>query len=197
MRKKVFFYDIGGVLVRVDLHKAFDKFSRSGGRPAPELREICDRSGIFPLYEAGKLSSLEFYDKFKGMTGIRMSFEEFSRAWCEIFTENPRETSRLLRLKKICRVFLLSNTNELHYSYLTANFPVLGQVDGAVLSYEAGACKPGKEIYLAALNMAGARPEECVFVDDIKANADAAGALGIRAIQYKEANPKSKAPNPK
>lgn len=190
MRKKVFFYDIGGVLVKVDLNKAFDRFSKSAGRPAPELREIYDRSGIFLLYEAGKLSSLEFYDKFKAVTGIKMGFGEFSGVWCEIFTENPRETRRLLRLKRICRVFLLSNTNELHYPYLRANFPALGQVDGSVLSYEIGACKPGKEIYLAALKIAGAEPGECVFVDDMKANADAARSLGIRAIQYKEANPK-------
>ena len=49
-----------------------------------------------------------------------------------------------------------------------------------VLSYEVKAMKPQPEIYQAALDMAGCRPEECFYTDDIAAYVEGAQADGNR-----------------
>jgi HAD superfamily hydrolase (TIGR01509 family) len=55
-------------------------------------------------------------------------------------------------------------------------------MDAIVLSFEVGVAKPDAEIYEAALDALGARPEEAVFVDDQAAYCDGAAALGIESV---------------
>ncbi len=186
MAVKVFFYDIGGVLVKLIMDKAFEKFSLASGKTVQDMRKIFSDLDICRSYETGEMSSQEFYRKISDLTGVKMSFEEFAKVWCDdVFIENRPEIECLKRLKQKYRIFLLSNTNELHYKYLLSTLPVLRLVDGAVLSYEVGACKPEKKIYLEALKAADAKPHECVFIDDTKENIEAARSLGIRAVLYK------------
>ncbi len=184
MRIRTVFYDIGNVLFHFDFTKALRRFSSNTGLKPDELQEIFDGSGLPELYEKGRCTSSQFYRKVLSLTGIRMGYRDFCKAFCAIFTENHRETARMRRLKRRCRVFLLSNTNELHYEHLQSSYPALRHVDGAVLSYRVGARKPEPEIFLAAMKIAGARPETCLFIDDIEENVEAARALGIRAIRY-------------
>ena len=53
-----------------------------------------------------------------------------------------------------------------------------------VLSYEVGSWKPEAKIYALALEKAGVKPEEAIFIDDQKKNVDAAEALGIHGIVF-------------
>ena len=54
--------------------------------------------------------------------------------------------------------------------------------DDYVLSYEVGVMKPHARIYDEALKKAGVEAEECVFIDDIEENIQAAQKLGIKGI---------------
>jgi putative hydrolase of the HAD superfamily len=58
--------------------------------------------------------------------------------------------------------------------------------DAVIISSEVGASKPHRRIFEAAMNMAGARPEQCLHIGD-DASADVAGAeaLGIRALHVR------------
>ena len=62
-------------------------------------------------------------------------------------------------------------------------FALVGHVDFAVSSRDAGAEKPYAPIFLAALKRAGVQPDETVHVGD-QLEADIAGALnaGLRAV---------------
>ncbi len=181
-----FFYDIGNVLINIDFEKALRRFADFSQKSPDEIRHIFSKPDIYYAYEKGRISSEEYYRRITCAAGIAptLSFQEFSRFWCDMFYENTRETARLLRIKRRCRVFLLSNTNLLHYEYLVRRFPVLNAVDGAALSYELGCRKPEPEIYLKALEIAGAKPHECAFVDDLPENIAAAKKIGIKAFQY-------------
>jgi putative hydrolase of the HAD superfamily len=56
------------------------------------------------------------------------------------------------------------------------------EVDAVVLSFEVRVAKPDPEIYRAALDAVGARPEEAVFVDDQARYCEGAEAIGIRSL---------------
>jgi HAD superfamily hydrolase (TIGR01509 family) len=47
--------------------------------------------------------------------------------------------------------------------------------------------KPQPEIYQAAIECAGCRPEECFYTDDIPEFIEAAKRLGIDAVQFESA----------
>ncbi|GAA0573425.1 MULTISPECIES: HAD family hydrolase [Actinomadura] len=56
--------------------------------------------------------------------------------------------------------------------------------DAVVISSEVGMRKPDERIFRHALEMLGAEPAECVFIDDIEHNIRAAERLGIRGIHH-------------
>ena len=60
--------------------------------------------------------------------------------------------------------------------------------DVVVISGEIGMRKPEPEIYLLAAERLKAEPQDCVFVDDFKLNADGATAVGMRGIQHRTAS---------
>ena len=89
-------------------------------------------------------------------------------------------------LKRNYSIWLLSNTNPKHIQdeiekrYL---FPKL--VDGTVYSFDVGHRKPEKKIYEIAMHLASAKPQECLFVDDLIENIQAAELVGIKGIHFK------------
>lgn len=60
-------------------------------------------------------------------------------------------------------------------------------VPWALVSGEAGVRKPAAEAFKAALGAVGCTASEVIFVDDSKANTDAAEALGIASIRFESA----------
>jgi putative hydrolase of the HAD superfamily len=62
-------------------------------------------------------------------------------------------------------------------------FPEL--FDGVVISGDVGLHKPQPEIFLLGAERAGAAPEECVFVDDLRENCEGAEAVGMKAILHR------------
>jgi epoxide hydrolase-like predicted phosphatase len=63
-------------------------------------------------------------------------------------------------------------------------FPEL--FDAWVISGEVGMRKPEERIFLLAAQRLGLPPEQCVFIDDIQANVDAATALGMAGVLHRE-----------
>lgn len=59
-----------------------------------------------------------------------------------------------------------------------------GLCDVDAYSCSLGAAKPESAYFTAALELAGARPEEALFVDDSERNVVGAAALGIRAVHH-------------
>ena len=58
--------------------------------------------------------------------------------------------------------------------------------DAVVISAEAGMRKPEERIFRHATGLLGLDPAECVFIDDIEANVQAAEALGMTGVLHTE-----------
>jgi HAD superfamily hydrolase (TIGR01509 family) len=92
----------------------------------------------------------------------------------------------LIRLaRNYVKIVLVTNAT----SRLTADLEALGlasEFDAIVNSSVVGKVKPEEQIYRAALESVGVRPEEALFVDDTKANAEAARRMGLRALHFQD-----------
>jgi putative hydrolase of the HAD superfamily len=74
---------------------------------------------------------------------------------------------------------------------LEDDLAALGLIDLAdhvVSSARVGVAKPDPRIYAIAVDHAGVAAERCLFVDDSRENVDAAIALGMSALHYREPN---------
>ena len=107
--------------------------------------------------------------------------------WCDHFTLDRGSYAILKRTAKNVPTYLLSNTNALHIDFIRERYEFPNLVRGAILSHELGLRKPDPAIYRAALKMSGTKPEETVFVDDLKPNVESAGKMGFQAIRFRNA----------
>ncbi|HEY2577982.1 MAG TPA: HAD family phosphatase [Streptosporangiaceae bacterium] len=81
------------------------------------------------------------------------------------------------------RTCLLSNSWG-NNDYPRGVFPEL--FDAWIISAEVGMRKPEEEIFLHAAAQLGLPPQQCVFIDDVKANVDAATALGMAGLHHRD-----------
>jgi len=59
--------------------------------------------------------------------------------------------------------------------------------EGVVISAEEGIRKPSRRMYELGAERAGARPEDCVFVDDLPFNLTPAAELGMAVVHHTNA----------
>lgn len=84
------------------------------------------------------------------------------------------------------KIYILSNYGKTLLEHTRPNFPFLSLVDGEVFSFDVHQIKPHRDIYETLLKRYDISPENAVFFDDLKANCEAAKALGIDAVHVKD-----------
>ncbi len=148
---KLFVFDLGNVILPFDNHQIAEKLHGRSG-----LRDTCTPSDIFRYlfdwekgsingYEEGLCSSLEFFFEVRDRYKLDLGFDEFKDIWNDIFAENTEVSEIVTCLKaRGFPLFLLSNTNELHFAYILERYPIVRLMDEWILSFEVGAKKPKK-----------------------------------------------------
>jgi FMN phosphatase YigB (HAD superfamily) len=134
----------------------------------------------------GKISVKNFFKKLKKKFKLKISFADFHYLYCDIFWENT-EMKMFIEEKLIDRdykIFLLSNTDSSHMIYIHKNFPFVKLIKNKVLSYKVKALKPDKKIFRHILTKYDLNPKETLFIDDMKANVNAAKSIGMKTIHY-------------
>jgi len=190
---KLFVFDLGNVVLPFEHRqiavKLYEK-SREKAQFSPDevFKFMFDReNGLVNLYEEGLVSSLEFFMTIKNQYKLEMDFEGFKGIWNPIFWENPEVNELILYLKKKCYpVFLLSNTNELHFSYIIEHYPIVHAMDEWILSFEVGAKKPKKRIYDVIFEKMNVDTHEVFYVDDIDRYVEAAKGYGLQGMVFKD-----------
>ena len=116
-----------------------------------------------------------------------MSYAEFRNIWNEIFVENKGMERILKNLKKNYPLYLISNTNAMHWNYLLPKYNhLLKHFRRRFPSHQVGHRKPNPEIYQKVLKLIGRfKPEETVFIDDHPGFIEGARAVGMHAILFK------------
>ncbi len=136
-------------------------------------------------FDEGKLPPQEFYKVACKRFHLNLSYDDFVHRWNRSFKENVGVTELIERLRPRYRLFLLSNTNPLHYAYLEKTIPALQKMEQKILSFEVGHRKPSPLIFQVALQRAGVPPQEILYIDDMAEYISAANGLGIQGIVYK------------
>lgn len=183
---KLLVFDMGHVFVDFDWSKVCQGFSQSTGASQDQLKQAmvhCAGLG----YESGKIDTAGFLKELNNCLSSSISLEEFKKLWVATFHENQEMAELLSKLKTQRPIYLLSNTNEVHYEHLQASFNVARHFQELILSYKVGSSKPEREIYLEVLKRSGLEAGDCLFVDDLEPNIRAARELGIYAVQFEGA----------
>ena len=183
-------FDFGDVFINLDKDKYNDELQQlEGGNLPNDMISHCMN------YEMGKISTQLFVnlfvdkyaDQLEGETKEQKE-EAFITKWNSILLDFPLH--RLTFLKELVaskeyRLFLLSNTNELHINWIKNNWGATlynefkSCFEQFYLSHEINLRKPNNDIYNFVLNENNLKAEESLFIDDTKENTDTAAELGI------------------
>ncbi len=141
-------------------------------------------------YDRGTATLDEVTEELCRRTGCdRAKCEGYLRTAIDL--QRPVEaTERLIgELKQAgYKLFVLSNMSCEFIDYLR-RFPVYRLFDGEVVSCEEHAVKPEPQIYRILLERYGLRPDETLFIDDRRANIEAAEAMGIHGHLFDSHDP--------
>ena len=181
-------FDLGGVLLDIDTTKTNEAFAKLGVPGFNNNYSLQKADSLFDDLEKGKTTEASFYEGIRKISGLSLPDSDIRIAWNALLLSFREESLECLaRLKDKYNLFLLSNTNSIHYKTFHQNFIVqTGRKNfddyfaKAYYSHLIGLRKPDKEIYSYALQDAGIRAEETLFVDDLLKNVEAASTLGIK-----------------
>ena len=184
-------FDLGGVLIDLDFERALKAFMKAGFKNIEEQLQSFNREGIFMQYELGNISSDEFRAAIREKDCVALTDREIDDMWNLVLVGIPHEKLKLiLELRGKYMVYLLSNTNKIHWDYTCNNaftyhgFRVNDYFEETFLSFEMHLAKPDKAIFEKMLHDANLLPEETLFIDDSEANCKAAAEVGIHAHHY-------------
>jgi glucose-1-phosphatase len=179
-------FDLGNVLVRVDHLRFCRRLAALAALSAQEVYARVFESALEPGYDTGRITSREFYQRVTDHFGVDLPYPQFCDLWCDLFDPMEDMAELVLRLALRFPLFLLSNTNSLHFDYIKARFgDVLEPFQAFILSFEVGSRKPEPAIYQALIRQVGRPPEEILFLDDKVAFVEAARGQGLAAWQFR------------
>ncbi len=181
---KAIFLDLGKVVLDFDFRLGYRALETLCPHSAAEIPKRIAPTGLVERFESGLIGPREFVNRLSAALQLQVDYDRFCAIWNVIFTAPLLPESMLEALARRYRLLLLSNTNAIHFEMIRREYPMLRHFHHLVLSYEVHAMKPKPEIYRAALDLAGCRPQECFYTDDIAAYVDAGRSLGIDAVQF-------------
>lgn len=180
--------DFGGVIINLTRNRCIESFENLG---VENIRESIvnnyQHKEMFMQIELGEITSEQFRDSIRQIAKRPLTNEQIDNAWISMLDDiADYKLELLLELKKKYKLFLLSNTNEIHWKWAEQNglnykgHQAKDFFDNIYLSYEMHMLKPDALIFEEVLRREQLDPKDTFFIDDAVANCKTAEALGIR-----------------
>ncbi len=183
-------FDLGGVIINLDYDKSIQ-----------ELQKLCkdncniaysqkEQAHLFDLLETGACTNEEFRQGLREAYKLEATDEEIDEAWNAMLLDIPQERiDLLLELGKKYRIFLLSNTNDIHlqrFNQIVAHSFTIPSLDSlfekTYYSHLVGKRKPDAAIFEQILAENNLQKSETLFIDDSIQHIHSANSLGIHTL---------------
>ena len=181
-------FDLGGVIYGVDYHKTINAFKALGIDRFEEVYAKAGQSDLFNDLEEGKISRAVFVERIKTLSGQDMISSQIFIAWNSMLLGfMPDALTCLKRLRGSYRLFLLSNTNEIHIQEIESRVGAevfsdfCALFEKVYLSHELGLRKPHPEVFTHIIEEQGLAASETLFIDDSIQHVEGAIKAGLRA----------------
>ena len=187
-------FDLGKVLLNLDFDASIKAFMDLGSE-----QEVLDyKNGyadpVFYNLEIGKITPAEFCNTIrKLLNNPSATDKQIEDAWYAMILDIPKErVDKLLELGEKYKVYLYSNTNQIHIDRLLPVFKAQHGIDfpdlfeTAYYSHEINDRKPELSSFEKVIKLSGVKPEETLFVDDLEKNIIGAKEAGLKTLWLKD-----------
>ena len=178
-------FDLGGVIMDLDIPTSLKAFSKIMVHPVGTLEEaIATLRPLMHAMDVGEMEADTFISIMKEQCHPGVTDEEIVDAFNQIIRLPRHRLEWILELRKHYRVFLLSNIGDLHWRETQRQSEALGIdfascFDEMFLSYKMKLAKPDIRIYERLIAETGIQPSETLYIDDLPNNIEAGRTMGL------------------
>jgi len=180
-------FDLGNVIINIAPENTSDDMQKFGFADFHKSYSLLNQTHLFDLLEKGEIAPEFFFEEINKQLINKINNEKIECAWNAMLLDFPEPRIKLIQqLTKKYRIFLLSNTNIIHYTKYAADFKhqfgfeLDSLFEKAYYSFELGLRKPDKEIFEHVIQKSNLNPSETLFIDDSKDNIKTAVSLGFK-----------------
>lgn len=174
-------FDVGQVIIRVNVPRAARMLADGAGITPEHLIAAIETDPQMISFQEGRLTPEEWHRHLRSSLGLRLSFEEFCRAWNNALEPDPLLDARFFSaLAARLQLALLSNTDPIHVKHMEAQFEVFSFFPVRLYSCSVGLRKPSRAIYEKAIAALGVPPEKILYVDDVEDFVEAGRRAGLQ-----------------
>ena len=180
-------FDIGNVLVNFNW-KAFTEDLGYTKEINERIFNATVRSKDWAECDRGVLTDDEILEAFiKNDPGIETELRKMFENFNGLLIQFPYSKGFIKDLQNHgFKVYALSNMSYKAVRECADAMDFLPILDGYVLSCDVKVVKPDERIYANICDKYSLNPSECVFLDDVSENVEAAKKFGMKAIQFKD-----------
>ena len=183
-------FDLGGVILNLDYIKTENEFKKIGVLHFKELYNQKKQTVLFDDFEKGKITPEDFISSFKESENLKIKEIDFINAWNAMLLEIPVEKLEFIEnLKKNYKIFLLSNTNEIHIKKFENDLRKKNMLkqfykcfDKIYYSSKMGKRKPDENCFTQVLEDNELSAENTLFIDDSIQHIEGAKKTGIKTF---------------
>lgn len=194
--RPIYLFDLGGVIFHLNYQKTYDAFEKVLEIDHQNFFNQFHQPEFFDLHEKGEITDENFFDLVK-ILNHKATDQAIVDAWNAMLIGIPNHNLLFLeRLKKKADLYLLSNTNSIHWKKVHTLMTLAYQKDRfydcfqkVFLSFELGMRKPEEQIFNHCITEIKAKPQDIIFIDDNYLNIETAKKCGLNAKLYPAGNP--------
>jgi len=182
-------FDIGGVLIDWNPRHLYRKIFSSEEEMERFLSEVCTYEWNVQQ-DGGTLFSVATAELSAKFPAYSDKIALYYGRWEEMLGGELTDTVNLFNELKSAGMPLYALTNWSHEAFPVAyeRYGFMKQFDGIVVSGYEKLLKPDHAIYRVLMDRYNVNPAESVYIDDNKANAEAAAELGFHSIHFQSAD---------
>jgi FMN phosphatase YigB (HAD superfamily) len=182
-------FDLGGVFIHIDYEATIAEFRRLGFRNPHELYSQKEQAFLFQHYETGKISTPHFINKLLEFVDSKPSPNQIVRGWNAMLGKIELTSIDVLKsLQGKKRLFMLSNTNEMHWEIVQRKWnlmdsnPIESYFEKIYVSHEFGMRKPHVSTFQAVCLNNQLDTSSTLFIDDSIQHIDGAKEAGLQTL---------------
>ena len=178
-------FDLGNVILRYDFRRFAEKVSKGTNRTTQEVIEHLCFGGVKNDFDTGRLAIQDFVSyALKWLQHPNLSRDAFVEYWQDIFWEDPSAEQILNEVRMRYPIWLMSDTDPLHFTHALNRFPVLKRFEVYFLSFISGYLKRETDSFKRVLDVANGFNKQIIYIDDIEVNIRSACSTGLTGILF-------------
>lgn len=191
MSRKIIIFDMGGVLIDLDLEGSRKCFKEDlGFEEIDKILDPCHQKGIYGDMEEGIITGEEFIETVLASSRPEACPDDVVKAVWKILVDiAPYKVELLKKMSESYDIYLLSNNNPIAVKrseviFREAGIPMDEIFRKCYYSYKLKTLKPSAFFYRSVVEDIDAPAEQMLFIDDSMKNVEGAIAAGLPAVHY-------------